>query len=233
MRSLSPLLQLPFLPFTRSLGGWIQGEGRDHPPDSSVHFTWKWTLRNSAKVRVCISVSPSPRTGFFSRSRPVPRLSLVYPGPVTPFLFPIAPLLPECLLERISTTPLAPSPSLLLCACCVASSTTAARRSLRSLKRRPAPVRHNNVAQNKICTLDSMQMERGPVKLFRLNSWRRKKYLRKKFLLKYRLHRKLSHRTTLPDSNAALWSRAEDDLLVQAVAKCRNNHYYDWHQVAE
>jgi hypothetical protein len=55
-------------------------------------------------------------------------------------------------------------------------------------KGRPDPVSHNNVAQNKICTLDSMQMERGPEKLFRLNSLRRKKYLRRKFLLKYRLH---------------------------------------------
>jgi hypothetical protein len=48
----------------------MQGEGRDTPPASSVHFAWKWALRNSAKVRVCIAVYPSPSAGLFSRGPP-------------------------------------------------------------------------------------------------------------------------------------------------------------------
>ena len=48
----------------------MQGEGRDPPPDSPVHFAWKWALRNSATVRVCIAVSPSPGVGLFSLGPP-------------------------------------------------------------------------------------------------------------------------------------------------------------------
>ena len=70
MRSLSPLLHLPFPPFTRSLGGWMQGGGRRPPPASSVHFAWKWALRNSATVRVRIVVSPSPSVGLSSLGPP-------------------------------------------------------------------------------------------------------------------------------------------------------------------
>jgi hypothetical protein len=66
MRSLSPLLQLPFVPFTKSLGGWIQGEGKGPPSTSSVHFAWKWALRNSANVSVCLTVSPSSSVGLSS-----------------------------------------------------------------------------------------------------------------------------------------------------------------------
>ncbi len=50
--------------------------------------------------------------------RQAPRLSLVSPGPVTQFLFPIDLLLTECLLERIPTISLVPSPSLSLCTYC-------------------------------------------------------------------------------------------------------------------
>ncbi len=28
----------------------MQGEGRDPPPSSPVHFAWKWALRNSAST---------------------------------------------------------------------------------------------------------------------------------------------------------------------------------------
>ena len=45
----------------------MQGGGMDPPSVLSVHFAWKWALRNSAIVRVCIDVSPSPGTGLSSR----------------------------------------------------------------------------------------------------------------------------------------------------------------------
>ena len=70
MRSLSPLLHLPFPPLTRSLGGWMQGGGRRPPPAFSVHFAWKWALRNSATVRVRIAVSLSPSAGLSSFGTP-------------------------------------------------------------------------------------------------------------------------------------------------------------------
>jgi hypothetical protein len=42
---------------------------------------------------VCVSPCPHPPVlDSFPTDRPVPRLSLVYPGPVTPFIFPIDPL---------------------------------------------------------------------------------------------------------------------------------------------
>ena len=48
----------------------MQGEGMDPPPISSVHFVWKWALRNSDSVTVCITVSPSPSVGLSSRGPP-------------------------------------------------------------------------------------------------------------------------------------------------------------------
>ena len=45
----------------------MQGEGMDPPPAPSVHFDWKWALRNSDSVIVCIDVSPSPSVGLSSR----------------------------------------------------------------------------------------------------------------------------------------------------------------------
>jgi hypothetical protein len=118
MRSLNPLLQLPFPPFTRSLGGWMQGEGRSPPPTSSVHFAWKWAKRNSTTVHVCISVSPSPSAGLSSLGPPILRKLLVCPEPVTQFLLSKGPLLPICLLTRITTTPITPVPSLSVYAWC-------------------------------------------------------------------------------------------------------------------
>ena len=35
---------------------------------------------------------------------------------------------------------------------------------------------------------------------------------------------------TRQDSSAVLWNRDEDDLLVQAVAQCRNTYEWIWHQ---
>ena len=45
----------------------MQGGGMDPPSAFSVHFAWKWALRNSASVRVCIDVSPSLGAGLYSR----------------------------------------------------------------------------------------------------------------------------------------------------------------------
>ncbi len=98
MRSLSPLLQLPFPPFTRSLGGWMQGEGRSPPPASSVHFTWKWSLRNSATVRVRIVMSPSPSAGPSSLGPPSTSITLGVSGagdPVPAFQRPSSTKMPS------------------------------------------------------------------------------------------------------------------------------------------
>ena len=49
----------------------MQSGGMDPPSAFSVHFVWKWALRNSASVRVCIDVSPpSLGTGLSSRGSP-------------------------------------------------------------------------------------------------------------------------------------------------------------------
>ena len=48
----------------------MQGGGRRPPPASSVHFAWKWALRNSATVHVRIPVFPSPSAGLSSLGPP-------------------------------------------------------------------------------------------------------------------------------------------------------------------
>ena len=98
MRSLSPLLQLPFPPFTRPLGGWMQGGGRSPPTNSSVHFAWRWVLRNSATVLVCIAVSPSPSAGLSSLGTPSTSKTLGVSGagdPVPAFQRPSSTRMPS------------------------------------------------------------------------------------------------------------------------------------------
>jgi len=58
----------------------MQGGGRDPPPASTVHFDWKWALRNSATVCVCITVSPSPGVGLFSLGPPSTSMTLGISG---------------------------------------------------------------------------------------------------------------------------------------------------------
>ena len=76
----------------------MQGGGRRPPPASSVHFAWKWALRNSAAVRVRNAVSPSPGAGLSSLGPPSTSKTLGVSGagdPVPTFQRPSSTSMPS------------------------------------------------------------------------------------------------------------------------------------------